>query len=102
MDFCPAAAGFAGGVDELDELKGFKEPVETPKDGSPCDRLDKPSPPSITIDTYDLNLEEKPRKSIHYTKNIVIFCIDDDMRFPTIRCVCRISNSTSLRRSVRI
>ena len=49
---------------------------------------------SIAIETYDLNLEEKSRKSIHDSQNIVIFRIDSHVRLTPIghiRGICNLS-----------
>ena len=50
---------------------------------------------AIAIDTYELNLEEKTRETIHDSQYIMIFCIDYDGRFPTIWHICWIYNGAN-------
>jgi hypothetical protein len=57
---------------------------------------------SIAIETYDLNLEEKTRKSIHDSENIVILRINSDMRLTPIGHIRRIYNISCKACTIRV
>lgn len=85
------------GVDEVKdvivETEGILGRVRPPFNGS----VD-----SIAIETYDLNLEEKPRKSIHDSENIVILRVDPYMCLTPIGHIRWIYNISCKACTIRI
>jgi hypothetical protein len=57
---------------------------------------------SIAIETYDLNLEEKSRKSIHDSQDVVILRIDSHMRLTSIGHIRWIRNLSRKAIAVRV